>query len=229
MPCAASPPSTFCQDQVTTSSLSQGSVHGEGGRGRVADHQALRDRPRSSRRPATARPRWCRSRRTRRHASGRPRSAPAARRRAAVMHARIGELELLDDVGRPALGKALMRQHVDRPRAPSIDHSAISTAPVSEAGTMPSCQSAGMPSRARERLMTSAMRALGSAARWLRPSMAPDNASSEKPGRLAQGPDEKSGLLGRVAGRGMPWADAIEALPFRREAPRWGGVTRHRM
>ena len=24
MPCAASPPSTFCQDQVTTSSLSQG-------------------------------------------------------------------------------------------------------------------------------------------------------------------------------------------------------------
>ena len=25
MPCAASPPSTFCQDQVTTSSLAQGS------------------------------------------------------------------------------------------------------------------------------------------------------------------------------------------------------------
>ena len=41
MPWAASPPSTFCQDQVTTSSLSQGSVHGEDGRGGVADGEPL--------------------------------------------------------------------------------------------------------------------------------------------------------------------------------------------
>ena len=39
MPCAASPPSTFCQEKVTTSSLSQASVLREGGRGRVADRQ----------------------------------------------------------------------------------------------------------------------------------------------------------------------------------------------
>ena len=57
------------------------------------------------------------------------------------------------------------------PRAPSSDHSAISTAPVSDAGTMPSRQSAGMPSTARDRVMTSASRAFGSlramaAAEW---------------------------------------------------------------
>ena len=88
---------------------------------------------------------------------------------------------------------------------------------------MPSFQSAGIPRIARERSITSASRAFGSLARWLRPSIAPDSASSVKPGRLAQGPEEKSGLAGRSSGL---VAIAIAALPFRREAPRWGGVTR---
>src|SRR5579875_2466062 len=87
------------------------------------------------------------------------------------------------------------------PRAPSSDQSAISTAPVSEAGTMPSFQSSGMPRSARERAMTSARRALPSLARWLRPRNAPFNPSSEEPGRFAQGPEEKLGLAGRTLGR----------------------------
>ena len=37
-------------------------------------------------------------------------------------------------------------------------------------------------------------------ARWERPVAAPLRASSDQPGRLAQGPDEKQGLLGRVEG-----------------------------
>ena len=67
---------------------------------------------------------------------------------------------------------------------------------------MPSRQSAGMPRIARERSITSASRAFGSLARWLRPSSAPDSASSVKPGRLAQGPEEKLGLAGRMSGFG---------------------------
>ena len=39
---------------------------------------------------------------------------------------------------------------------------------------MPSRQSAGMPSIARERSITSASRAFGALARWLRPSSAPE-------------------------------------------------------
>ena len=46
------------------------------------------------------------------------------------------ELELLGDVGDPAFAEAFPGEHVDG-RAPSSDHIAISTAPVSEAGTMP--------------------------------------------------------------------------------------------
>jgi hypothetical protein len=64
-------------------------------------------------------------------------------------------------------------------RAPSRDHKAISIAPVSEAGTMPSRQSSGMPSKARERVMTSLSRALGSLARCERPSIAPSSADRE--------------------------------------------------
>ena len=41
MPCAASPPSTFCQEKVTTSSFGQVEPLREGRRGGVADGQAL--------------------------------------------------------------------------------------------------------------------------------------------------------------------------------------------
>jgi hypothetical protein len=41
MPCAASPPSTFCQEKVVTSSLSKVERLRERGGGGVADRQAL--------------------------------------------------------------------------------------------------------------------------------------------------------------------------------------------
>ena len=85
---------------------------------------------------------------------------------------------------------------------------------------MPSRQSAGMPRIARERSITSARRDLGSPARWLRPSIAPDSASSVKPGRLAQGPEEKLALPGRVSGFG---AIAICGSPFQKRSAPVGG------
>ena len=73
--------------------------------------------------------------------------------------------------------------------------------------------------------MTSASRALPArgamAAAEKRAFAAP---STDQPGRLAQGPDEKLGLAGRMSGRGA--TNAMNSLPFRRQAPRWGGVTR---
>ena len=68
---------------------------------------------------------------------------------------------------------------------------AISTAPVSEAGTMPSFQSAGIPSSALLRSITACRRCFGAFARCERATSAPDSASSVQPGRFAQGPEEK--------------------------------------
>src|SRR3978361_333246 len=72
-------------------------------------------------------------------------------------------------------------------------------------------------------VMTSASRAFGSAARWLRPRNAPESASSVKPGLLAQGPEEKLGFDGRMSGVATL---AIAVLPYRRKAARGGYVTR---
>src|SRR5580704_3779942 len=77
-----------------------------------------------------------------------------------------------------------------------MDHIAISTAPVSEAGTIPSTYVSGMPRTFLLRSMTSASLFLPSLARCDRPSAAFLSASKFHPGRLAQGPDEKHGFLG---------------------------------
>ena len=86
------------------------------------------------------------------------------------------------------------------PRGPSSDHMAISKAPVSEPGTMPMRQSSGMPRSARERSSNSPICASGRCARCDLPSIAPARTSTDHPGRLVQGPEEKSGLPGRTAG-----------------------------
>ncbi len=65
---------------------------------------------------------------------------------------------------------------------------------------MPSFQSAGMPSSALERSITACSRCLGAFARCERPSSAPESASSDQPGRFAQGPEEKCGRRGRTLG-----------------------------
>jgi len=91
-----------------------------------------------------------------------------------------------------------------------MDHNAISIAPVSEAGTIPTRQSAGTPKIARDRVITSFNRAFGAAALWLRPSKAPSSAAKENPGRFAQGPDEKLGFWGRTTGAGGAEKSAIK-------------------
>src|SRR6056297_1404877 len=57
-----------------------------------------------------------------------------------------------------------------------------------------------MPTISRVPSMAAFSLALPTAARWLRPNGASASFSSEKTGGLAQGPDEKRGLAGRVAG-----------------------------
>src|SRR5690606_9867282 len=86
------------------------------------------------------------------------------------------------------------------PRWPSSDHSAISTAPVSDAGTMPMRQSAGTWRSSRVRSIAYCSLVLPTLARCERPSEASARASSYHPGRLAQGPEEKLGLAGRRSG-----------------------------
>jgi hypothetical protein len=63
-------------------------------------------------------------------------SAPDRRSRHRAVVTVGVELQLLDHVGDPAGAEAFPGDHLAG-RAPSIDHIAISTAPVSEAGTMP--------------------------------------------------------------------------------------------
>src|SRR5215468_3725415 len=106
-------------------------------------------------------------------------------------------------------------------RAPSIDHSAISTAPVSDAGTMPMRYSAGTSSTSRVRSIARLSFALPIFDRCERPRTASVRAERLQPGRLAQGPEEKCGTAGRTAGIAL-----VIGLPFQIGAPRWGGVSR---
>src|SRR5262245_47377028 len=85
-------------------------------------------------------------------------------------------------------------------RAPSIDHIAISTAPVSEAGTMAILWVSGTPRMARVRSIASLSLALPGLARCERPRAASFNASVVQPGRFLVGPEENRGSAGRTAG-----------------------------
>src|SRR6476659_5898010 len=78
-----------------------------------------------------------------------------------------------------------------------------------------------MPRSARVRSTASTIFFLAVLDRWDRPMAASKRASGVQPGRLAQGPDEKSGRAGRMFG-------FIKPLPYRRAALRWGSVARGR-
>ena len=106
-------------------------------------------------------------------------------------------------------------------RAPRSDHIAISTAPVSEAGTIPMRYSSGTPRISRVPSIAALSFSLPTAARCERPSGAPESLSRLNTGGLAQGPEEKRGLSGRVAGL----VGAVMSIPFQIFAPRWGGVS----
>ena len=86
------------------------------------------------------------------------------------------------------------------PRWPSMVHMAISTAPVSEAGTMAMRKSAGTSSISRVRSIACLSLALLRPERCERPSAACSRTWTLQPGRFEQGPDEKRGLTGREPG-----------------------------
>src|SRR4029077_3544036 len=73
--------------------------------------------------------------------------------------------------------------------------------------------------------MASFRRALPSLARCERPRKAFSRFLRDQPGRLAQGPEEKQILAGRLAGLAV----VVMSLPLQIDAPRWGGVSRRRM
>ena len=134
MPCAASPPSTFCQEKVATSIFAPVDLlRKQGGRGiGEGEPAAVGGNPVAVRHPHAGR----------RAVPGEDDVAveiDCARDRAASVvgfETRVHrELQLADDVGHPALAEILPRQHVDAARAQHV-HSAISKAPVSEPGTM---------------------------------------------------------------------------------------------
>ena len=135
MPCAASPPSAFCQEKVTTSSLAQSSDCAK-----AAEVASQIVRPRAvGGDPVGVR---------HAHAGGRavPREHHVARE---VDGAKIGQFaigrfqrraksasfnSLATSETHPS--PKLSHASTSTPRAPSIDHNAISTAPVSEPGVM---------------------------------------------------------------------------------------------
>src|SRR6202023_3467018 len=87
--------------------------------------------------------------------------------------------------------------------APSIDHIAISTAPVSDAGTIAILKSAGTPNSVRVRSIASLSLAFPGLERCERPTNAPSRAWRLQPGRFLVGPDENRGSVGRTSGGGM--------------------------
>src|ERR1700726_2106156 len=99
-------------------------------------------------------------------------------------------------------------------RAPSIDHRAISTAPVSDAGTMAILKSAGTPKIARVRSIASLSLALPGLERCERPSAAPSRALRLHPGRFLVGPDENRASAGRASGGGMLFIN-LYSHPYR--------------
>ena len=135
MPCAASPPSTFCQEKVATSTFGQ-SI----GCARMAEVASAKVRP--PRLPAiqsllgTRTPEvvpfqvksTSRSKSTLPRSGSRPYSASITRRSSISSCLAISVTQPL-----PKLSHA----SASTPRAPSMVHIAISKAPVSEAGTMP--------------------------------------------------------------------------------------------
>jgi hypothetical protein len=80
---------------------------------------------------------------------------------------------------------------------PNIDHRAISTAPVSDAGTIAILNSAGTPTRAVDRLLS-----FSGLERRERPSNAPQRIEVQ-PGRFLVGPDENRASAGRMPGGGV--------------------------
>ncbi len=201
MPWAASPPITFCQEKVTTSSLSHSRFWAKAAE--VASQITMPVRSLEMKSAlGTRTPEVVPFQANTRSASGsiRPRSgsSPNGETSASAWGRRscstMSVTQSLEKLSQAATWTGL---------GPSIDHMAISTAPVSEAGTMPIRKSSGTSSTSRVAVDGFLQARLDGGARWLRPTRAPLRFSRDHPGRLAHGPDEKLGRAGRMAGFGV--------------------------
>ena len=216
MPCAASPPSTFCQLQVTTSSL------------REVD------------RPSRTPPRWRRTARARRARAESSRAfgtrtpdvvpfqvkitsrskSTAARSGSEPYGAestRASRLELLGRVGRPLLAEALPGEHVDRPLAEQRPHRHLDRAGVGGRHDRRASSPPGMPSSARLRSITACSRSLAAFARCERPSSAPDSAASRPARTLRARAGRELGTLRTTAGLRVRWHGLVVGYPPGRE------------
>ena len=221
MPWAASPPSAFCQEKVTTSSFGQSS-----GCANAADVASQMESPVRSaaiqsafgtRTPEVV-PFQVKMMSCAGSMPLRSGSSPYAARRTV---ASLSLSSLTMSVTQPSPKDS--QASIVTGRGPSSDQSAISTAPVSDAGTMPMRYAAGTCSTSRVRSMARLSLALPGFERWERPRTASRRACGFQPGRLAQGPEEKCGTSGRTAGMAI-----VMILSFQIVAPRWGGVSHRR-
>ena len=223
MPCAPSPPSTFCQEKVTTSSFAKSrrcakaaevasqivrpaavgrneigirNAHAGGRAVPGEDHVAVEIDRREIGQPAVVR----------------------------FDDAGIGELELLDDIGDPAGAEALPGDHVDAARAEQRPQRHLDRAGVGGRHDADPVVGRHLQDVAGEldRLLELGLADLGAVRAAERGSI---ERCSDHPGRLAQGPEEKLGFAGRNAGFGER---RHRGLSFQIAAPRWGGVAHGR-
>ncbi len=199
IPCAASPPRAFCQDQVTTSNRSHGRSMAK-----AADVASQMTKPScwagitspAGRRTPEVVPFHASTTSCAQLTSDRSGNWPYS-----ALSTRVSSSFSWVTISCAHRAEKLSNASTSTGRSPSNDHNAISTAPVSDAGTMPTRQPSGTPRIVRDRTITSFSRARPSGERCERPTSALDSAATLHPGRLAQGPDEKQGLSGRMAGR----------------------------
>jgi len=189
MPCAASPPSAFCQEKVTHIQLVP--RHSIANAAEVASQMV---RPSRSRQSVAVRHFHAAGgafpRRTPRHGAGRywPRSGSSPY---GALNRRVVGMRRCFTVSVTQSSENFPGEKIDR--AAPHDQSGISTAPVSEAGRRPGGKSCGMPSSALVRSMASLSLGLAGLERWERPTMRPQDIGLH-PGRLAQGPTKKKAV-----------------------------------
>ena len=118
----------------------------------------------------------------------------------------------------------LSQASTSTPRAPSSDHNAISTAPVSEPGTMATRKSLG----SLEERLGALDGKLEKRLALFRPVRAAEKRAPEgvtdQPGCLAARAAKKKRVGSRTHGRP---SGAVICLPFQIDAPRWGGVAHY--
>src|SRR6185437_4021600 len=198
MPCAPSPPRAFCQEKVTTSSFAQSSFCANAAEVASQIVRPLREAaiqsPFGTRTPEVV-PFQVKTTSESKLTFDKSGSSP------------YGALSTVTSLSLSCFSTSVTQPSpndsqvsIVTGRAPSSDHSAISTAPVSDAGTMPMRYCAGTCSTSRVRSMARLSFALPALERWERPRTASLRACAVQPGRLAQGPDEKCGTRGRIEG-----------------------------